>query len=657
MRYSLKILGQYISGKWSEDKIEHWLRILGLNPLLVKEGDDVFIELEIPSNRGDLLSAFGIVRALAPCTGIEPGYPEIDLQQRSSRTMLVEITSPEDCFLYAGRVIESVSVEPSSGWLKERVLCAGFRSVNNVVDITNLVFWEYGQPLHAFDLDRLEEKIVVRRAEDGEEITTLDGTKRHLNRDVLVISDSEKPVAIAGIMGGLNSEVGYHTKNIFIESAFFNPVRIRRGSKYLGMATDASARFEKGTARSLVVSALDRCCALINQLCGGNTGPVCVAGSLSSEKRVIYLSIEKISEYLGCEIPEDFAVNTLKKLGCSVESGHNMLKITVPDIRNDLELDVDVIEEMAKYWGYDKIPESMPVASVSPSVSAREYSRLEALKDIFVQLGFNEVINLGLGCEPEFLYPEDENIEIVNPLSRNYAFLRRSMMSGLLQNIQENYNRKIQSLSIFEIGNIYRKTGSGFTEEPTAGIAVMNKYSLYSFKGIVEYILKKIGSSINSQRMSKQKNGVVIEFLQNNKRAGILLLPRSDLLKKYGIEDQEILLAEVMLKDFVETGFPETVYKAPSRTMPVKRDLSLVVPNSVNWEKVEEMLFNNIPMLEKIEIFDIYRGENIPEKFTGIAVSLTFHNPDSNLTKQDIEKIVGNVLEMMQKNFSIILRQ
>ncbi|HOC02648.1 MAG TPA: phenylalanine--tRNA ligase beta subunit-related protein, partial [bacterium] len=211
MKYSLNMLGEYVNGKWSEDQVEHWLQMLGLNPLFTRKNNDVFIELEIPSNRGDLLSALGIIRALTPYMEIEPKYPDIDLQEKSARKLSVEIESPDDCFFYAGRVIESVSIGPSPEWLRERVESAGFRSVNNVVDITNLVFWEFGQPLHAFDIDLLKEKIIVRRAREGEEIITLDGTKRNLCNDVLVISDSEKPVALAGIMGGINSEVGPNT--------------------------------------------------------------------------------------------------------------------------------------------------------------------------------------------------------------------------------------------------------------------------------------------------------------------------------------------------------------------------------------------------------------------------------------------------------------
>ncbi|HPP66522.1 MAG TPA: phenylalanine--tRNA ligase subunit beta, partial [bacterium] len=653
MRYSFKTLSQYISGNWSETEVENRLQMLGLNPVFVKEGGDTFIELEVPSNRGDLLSALGIVNALAPFMDIEPKYPDVNVEEQSKKTFQVEIMNPEDCFLYAGRVIESVSVGPSPVWLEEKVNSAGFRSVNNVVDITNLVFWEYGQPLHAFDMDHLKQKIVVRRAKKDEEIITLDGVKRHLGNDVLAICDVEKVVAIAGIMGGLNSQVEYTTKNLFIESAFFNPTRIRRGAKYLGMSTDASARFEKGVTGSLVIPALDRCCYLINQMCGGKTSLLCTAGAIPSERKSIQVSMGKISTYLGCEIPKPFIINILQKLGCCVKIDEDLLEIDVPDSRNDLELDVDIIEEIAKYWGYEKIPEDMPLVLISPSVSSQEYSRLDALKDVFIKLGFNEVINLGLD-DGEFRYDDcqDNAIEILNPLSMNYAFLRCSMIPGLLQNIEENCNRKIESLSIFEIGNIYIKKESQFSEVPFVGLATMNKGNLYSFKGNVDYILKKIGCNITSQNISKQKIGTSIEFLQNTDKRGRIFLPSRDLLKRYNIEQYDIFLAEIALDNFVKTGFIEKRYKAPSKTMPIKRDLSLLVPNSVNWQDVEEMLARKIPFLEDIKIFDIYRGKNIPKDVTAVAVALRFSNPDGNLTRQVIEDTLKNIIEEMKKNFA-----
>ncbi|MGC8805551.1 MAG: phenylalanine--tRNA ligase subunit beta, partial [Candidatus Ratteibacteria bacterium] len=381
MKYSIKALAEYIKGNWTQKDIERWLSMLGLNPVFTEQGDDVFIEIEAPANRGDLLSAIGLIRAISPCGEIEPVYPDTRIKEESSRTFPIEIESFDDCIFYSGRIIESVKITDSPQWLREKVTAAGFRSINNVVDITNLVFWEFGQPLHAFDLKCLKGKIVVRRAKNGEQIITIDGMKRELTSDVLVIADIEKPVAIAGIMGGMNSEVKGTTTDLFIESAFFNPVRIRRGSKLLGLATDASARFEKRIDPDFVVSGLDRCCRLINEICGGRVAPLCIAGNNQTKEKLISVQKTKIASYLGCEIPENFITRTLEKLDCGVHAETENLIVKVPAGRNDLDLDVDIIEEIAKYWGYDRIPEQMPVASIAYNVSSQEYLRLDALRD------------------------------------------------------------------------------------------------------------------------------------------------------------------------------------------------------------------------------------------------------------------------------------
>ncbi|HOK79979.1 MAG TPA: phenylalanine--tRNA ligase subunit beta [bacterium] len=657
MRYSIKALSEYIRGTWTKKDIKQWLSMLGLSLVFTEQDEDVLFEIEAPANRGDLSSAIGLIRALSPCGEIEPVYPDITIKEESSKILPIEIESFNDCIFYAGRVIESVKVTDSPQWLKEKVVAAGFRSVNNVVDITNLVFWEFGQPLHAFDLKCLKGKIVVRRAINGEQITTLDGMKRDLTSEVLVIADAEKPVAIAGIMGGMNSEVNSTTTDLFIESAFFNPVRIRRASKLLGLVTDASARFEKTIDPGFVVIGLNRCCRLISEICGGRVAPLCVSGDNQAKEKLITVRKTKIVSYLGCEIPEDFITSTLKKLNCEVHADAENLIVKVPAGRIDIEIDVDIIEEIAKYWGYDRIPEQMPISSIAYNVSSQEYLRLDALKDTFVKLGFCEVINLGLCDENRKISFSDDVIEIINPLSRNYAILRNSLIPELLQNLKDNYNRKIEKARIFEIGNVYFKTNSGFTEEPYAGAGVLNFGSFYAFKGNIEFVLGKIGYQKLVQKISLDRFGVFVEFLKDNRRVALIYLPDESILKEYDLEQQSVMLAEINLCDFVKNGFSQITYRPVSKLMPVKRDISLIVPNSVCWQKVEELIFRDFKIVEKLEIFDIYRGKNIPRDSTAVALTLTFSNPEGTLTRQEVEHIVQDILDVLKNHFSITLRQ
>jgi len=663
MRYTIKALAEYIRGNWTEKDIEQWLSMLGLNPVFTEEGNDVLIEIEIPANRGDLLSAIGLIRALSPCGEIEPVCSDRDVKEESSRVFPIETYDVDDCFFYAGRIIESVKVTDSPQWLQDKVTAAGFRSVNNVVDITNLVFWELGQPLHAFDLNLLKEKIVVRRAVNGEQIITLDGIKRQLNSDVLVIADSEKPVAIAGIMGGTNSEVTNKTTDLFIESAFFNPVRIRRASKLVGLVTDASARFERKIDPALVVSSLDRCCRLINEVCKGKVAPLCVCGNYQAKEKVITVQKKKIACYLGCEIPESFIVKTLEKLGCQIHADFEDFNVNVPAGRNDLDMDVDIIEEIAKYWGYDRIPEQMPVSSIAYSVSSQEYLWFDALRDIFVRSGFCEVINIGLGDENRKISFFDDVkdvidvIEIINPLSRNYAFLRDSMIPGLLQNLKDNYNRKIEKSRIFEIGNIYHRIDAGFIEEPFAGAGILNAGNFYTFKGNIEFILEKIGYQDLVQKIFIDASGVCVGFFKNERRIASIYLPDDSILKQYDLEQQSVVLAEINLGDFVKNGFSQISYSPVSKLMPIKRDLSLIVPNSVLWQEVEKLIFRDFKLVETLEVFDIYRGKNIPVDSTAVAVTITFSNPEGALARQQVEEIVQNIIDVLKKVFAITLRQ
>ncbi|MCM8764270.1 MAG: phenylalanine--tRNA ligase subunit beta [Candidatus Omnitrophica bacterium] len=658
MKFGIKDLQQYIKGGYSADDILHWLSMLGLNPQTFRENDDVFLEIEVPANRGDLLSAIGIVRAIAPFGEIEPLYPDRSIVEESKRLMTVEIESPLDCPFYSGRIIENIKVRPSPDWLVARISAAGFRSVNNVVDITNLVLWELGHPLHAFDLDALGKKIVVRRAGNGEQIITIDGEKRELSPEVLVIADSEKPVAIAGIMGGLNTEVTEKTRNLFIESAFFDPSGVRKASKFLGLSTDASARFEKRADPSMILPALDRCCKLIQEVCGGRISILNSAGKNPSEKKTVVIDGRRVDSYLGCKIPRDFAVNILKRLDFQVNVDCDAIAVEISEGRSDIETEVDIIEEIAKYWGYDRIPEEMPVASIACTPSSSEFMRLDTLKDLITRIGFTEVINTGLvdGNELDFSCGLSA-IEIVNPLSKSYSFLRNSLVPGILKNFRDNHNRKIENASIFEIGNIYYRTDLKLSEKPALCLGVMNRSDFYSFKGSVETILSKIGYIELSEKVNSFNEGTTIEFFDAQDYVARILVPSRDLLKKYDLEHQDVFLAEIMLAKFVKNGFSAITYVQIPKFLSITRDLSLIVPDTLNWKDVETFILNQTNLVESIEIFDIYRGENITRGFVGVSITLVFSNSDGKLTREDVDNLMNEIIRGLEEKFSISIRK
>ncbi|MCM8824978.1 MAG: phenylalanine--tRNA ligase subunit beta, partial [Candidatus Omnitrophica bacterium] len=658
MRFSIKDLQRYLEGSCSIDDVEYWLSMLGLNPQIFKESDDVFLEIEAPANRGDLLSAIGIIRAIAPFGRVELRYPDRSIKEESTKLMYVEIESFLDCPFYAGRIIEDVIVEPSPGWLVDRVTAAGFRSVNNVVDITNLVLWELGHPLHAFDLDMLEGKIIVRRARVGEQIVTIDGNKRELSPDVLVIADAEKPVAIAGIMGGSNTEVTYKTKNLFVESAFFEPSRVRKASKLLSLSTDASTRFEKKADPSLIIPALDRCCKLIHDVCGGRVSVLTSAGKNLSVKKNLLVNLQRVESYLGCKIPIDFAVGVLKKIDFQVNVESDALVVGISEGRPDLETDVDIIEEIAKYWGYDKIPEEMPVASIAFTPSSHEFMRTDALKDLLTKMGFTEVINTGLLDENELYFSYGLSaIEIINPLSKNYSYLRNSLIPGILNNIRDNHNRKIESVSIFEIGNVYYKNELEFIEKPVLCLGVMNKYDYYSFKGRVQAILKKIDYSELVEKVNILNEGTMIEFSGTHGCIARIVLPSRDFLKRYDIEHQSVFLCEIMLEKFIEAGFSQITYTPLPKFLSITRDLSLVVPDTANWKDVETFIRSIANFIESVEVFDIYRGKNVPAGSTGVSISIVFSNNEGKLSREDVDQLMKEIINGLEKKFSISVRK
>jgi phenylalanyl-tRNA synthetase beta chain len=589
-----------------------------------------------------------------PFVDFKLNLPETRVVEDSTHQFPVEISAPDDCCFYAGRVVENVRVGPSPGWLQQEVERAGFRSINNVVDATNYVFWILGQPLHAFDLDLLAEKIVVRRATAGETITTLDGVKRALSDEVLVIADAEKSVAIAGIMGGADTEVTAGTRNLFIESAYFNPARVRRASKALGLLTEASQRFEKRADFGAIIPALDFVCSILKQLCNGRIGPVSKCGDFESKGKVINLDIGEVGSYLGCPVDGGFIVSILKHIGCRIARHGDSLKVEVPISRYDLDRKVDLIEEVAKYLGYDAIPEAMPRAVILPTPSDTRYERIEQMRDCLLNLGFSEVVNAGFLGDEEIAPFKDEAVEIINPLSRNLAYLRPSMLPDMLRNFRDNLAFKNERLAFFEIGSIFHP---GFKEEFIASLGVMNRMDFYSFKGKIETFLEKFGIDQLSWNLDKGRIGMSCVARAQDVEIAKIAMPDSDTLKLYRLEDEKVLVAEIALDYILEKNVPVSVYRKPPKIAPIRRDIALIVPKTAAWNEISTAILDLQFPVERISVFDIYEGKHIPANCTGVAVSIFFANEQGTLTRQDVEVFIGEILKALKGRFNITLRQ
>ena len=654
MRYCYESLSEYLKGNHTLAQIKELLRKFGWNPTLTSDEAGSYFTLEVPANRGDLFSLLGLAKALLPAGNFSVEAPSFSVQEKSDRTISVEVENVDDCPLYSGRIVEDIMPAPSPAWLSSAVERAGFRSVNNIVDVTNLVFVEYGQPLHAFDLSKVNGGIVVRRARASETITTLDGVNRTLGEEVLLIADTLTPIGIAGIMGGADSEITSATQAIFLESASFHPVRIRKGARFLGHSTEASQRFEKSVDLTLVIEALDRAAFLMETVCGGRVGPRIVRGSRVEKEKKIRLDTRRVSHFLGCDIPSSFLRDLFEKLHCMV-SGKNILTVTVPPGRTDLEREEDLIEEVARYYGYDAIPETLPCAEISSTVSSSFYEKEERVKDFSVRTGFTEVSNLGLVSKDEAHFFGGSGAEIINPLSLNFAFLRGSLLSELLRNLKENFSYRTERVSLFETGKCFF---SDYTERLALALAAMNEGDFYTFKGRVESILSLLEAKDLRWDREDISEGVSIPFSSSGELLGSIYIPSPDFLQRFDLENESIFLCQIDLEKLFAIPSISSRCKALSTLPLIRRDLSLIIPKKVRWQEVEETLYTSLLSsgLSEIRVCDIYEGKHIPEDSTGATVSFSFQN-DGSLTREGVDTLLYTTLATLDKLFAIRIRE
>ncbi|MGC8976278.1 MAG: phenylalanine--tRNA ligase subunit beta, partial [Candidatus Ratteibacteria bacterium] len=487
MKYSYKILKNYIEGSLNIDELIEYLKILGLNPKIIKkENDDFIFEIETPANRPDLLSFIGLLREVMPLANFSIKKP-IDefLQETISEYIPVEIENIDDCFYYSCRIIKGINNILSPDEFKKIIENIGFRSSFYVVDISNYVMCEIGQPLHIFDLDKIEGKIIVRKGRKKEKIVTIDGKERDIE-DILIIADEKKPIAIAGIMGGANTEVTHSTKNILIESAFFNPVVVRKGGKKLGLVTEASLRFEKGLNVSLAKEGMRRASFMIKKMCGGELGKISFKGIETEKKKTIYIKVENVKKILGIDVERDFVNFLFKKLNFKIEEKDGDFSVTIPEYRKDIMEEIDLIEEIAKYVKYSEIKEEIPFSNIKPSFSSTPFETYKMIKDILVNLGFQEILTLSFISESIVKKFNINAVKIENPLSGQFSFLRDSLLYNILEVIKYNIYHQNENIQAFELGKIYKKKGEKYNEEESLLIISLNAGTFFNFKGKIE---------------------------------------------------------------------------------------------------------------------------------------------------------------------------
>ncbi|RMG89038.1 MAG: phenylalanine--tRNA ligase subunit beta [Candidatus Dadabacteria bacterium] len=649
---------------------------------------ETVIEVEITPNRPDCLSVVGVAREVAALTGAALRVPEPRVPEEGpavGELTSVEIRDPDLCHRYAARVIRGVRVGPSPLWLRRRLEACGVRSINNVVDVTNYVLLELGHPLHAFDRNRLVEgRIVVQRARDGERFTTLDGQERELDADTLVICDAERPVALAGVMGGENSEVEPDTTDVLLESAWFLPSNIRRTSRRLGLRTEASYRFERGTDIEGLLRALDRATELIVQLAGGTVARgVYDAYPTRHEPARVRLRYDRVRGLLGTEIRADEVRTILTSLGMAEEGADaESVTVRVPTHRVDLEREVDLIEEVARIHGYERIPTTLPRVPMRPDPAPARRRAANRARDLLAGQGYYEAVclsfgdpadddRLGLPAED----PRRRHVILANPLGRDSSALRTTLVPGLLRSLARNQRRQVRSARLFEVGRTFHpREGEALPDETLRVAAVAagardplawwsgdEAVDFFDAKGALETLLTGFGLGslrfVPAPELSWLHPGRAARVEAEGRALGWVGEFHPGRLGAWDLEGP-VAGFEVDLDAVLGLAREPGAFPGLPRYPAVQRDLAILVdPARARAQDVVDAVWSaGSPLVRDVEIFDVYRGERIPEGLVSLALRLTYRADDRTLTDEEVRAEEARVLESLAARTGARLR-
>jgi phenylalanyl-tRNA synthetase beta chain len=641
---------------------------------LGRSGSDVVYDLEVTPNRPDLNSVIGIAREIAALTGNPLRVPEIKLATsggKAAELVAVRLEDAEACPRYTARVIKGVKIGPSPAWLRDTLEKVGIRSISNVVDVTNYVMLESGQPLHAFDYHLIAKgfdgkpTIVVRRAAAGEKFKTLDNQERTLTNEMLLIADETKGIALAGVMGGANTEINSATVDVLIESAYFAPVNIRRTSKLLGLRSESSYRFERGADVGICDWASQRAAQLILETAGGQLAEGVVdVEPKSHEEKQITLHFTKAKDLLGIGISHADQVSYLNKLGLKTMAQQpGECTFSVPSWRVDIKREVDLIEEVGRLYGIDKIPSTPPRGALGSHAFDSVYDQISEARRILTGLGLNEAQGQTLISNSEFQISNVESVALANPLSSDMNGLRPSLLPGLIHSMRHNVSRKNYDVALFEIGRVFKNENGQTKENRNVAIAITGqralpfwagdernaKFDAYDLKGLVEEMLEQFGLRGLAFGKRAESTALFLESaavtLGGKLSLGELgqLLPT--LAKKYDLRDA-VFLAEFNLDLLLAKRNPAKSFKALPPFPSSRRDVAMLVPETVTHDAVLQAVKQaKAANLESVELFDVFRGTGIAEGQKSLAYAFTYRAADKTLTDADVnsahEKILG----------------
>ena len=658
-----------------------------IGALLTAYLGDVVLDVDVTPNRPDCLSVIGIAREIAALTGESLRVPEVHYEE-TGKSMAsfgsVDIVDRELCPRYCASLITGIRIAPSPSWLQQRLNSCGMRPINNVVDITNYVMLEYGQPLHAFDYHKVKGgQIIVRRARNGETITTLDGSKRTLNSDILVIADKEEAVAVAGIMGGLGAEVTDRTDTIFLESANFSQTAIRRGCSRLQFQSEASIRFDKGLNSELPLVPLKRATQLLVELAGGKAakGVIDVYPG-RSKPELISLTTGEVKRLSGLKVSTGEILKVLKTLGFECREGDSRSQIMVPTPywRSDIKCSADLVEEVVRIIGYEQVPMTrlgspLPPQKSKLSLEARQSELKDKLRNILTGFGFQEILTYSLVSMDKLqrISPQFElripPLKVANPMTREQEYLRTSLRAGLLVSLAHNQKFEQAGIRLFEIGKVFLPQGKDLPEEKEVLCALLSGaraelswqadkelVDFFDARGVVESVLNQLGLQASFE--DSDDEGLYLgrgaDVIVEDDKVGIVGDVQPKVAQAFELSNT-VCLIEVDLEKLLTKIVPTRPYQSIPRFPSVSRDIALVIDEQVTYRRVKEII-QSFPLVTKVTLFDLYRGEQIAEGKKSFAIRIVYQSPNRTLTDEEVDQTQEQMLARLCQELAATLR-
>lgn len=650
---------------------------------------DYILDVAPTANRGDQMSVIGIARELSAIFDKPLKFSPLECtRDLSTDEFKVEIIDNDVCKYYSLGILKNIKIKPSPDWMQKRLIASGVRAINNAVDITNYVMLEYGTPFHAFDMDKLNGYICIRRAKEGEKIVTLDGTERELTYDSVLIADKEKGVCLAGVFGGENSEIDENTKNVALEAAFFPSVTTRKSSRSVGYRSEASARFERGVDIEAVKPALMRAMQLFTELADAEIEGVVEAGKNELEPIEITLRYAQIKRILGCEIAPDKCISILEKLGFKKLGGNELAaKFLVPSFRaSDVTREIDLIEEIARINGYDKITTTLPNKNSTPEISIEE-KVIKKVNELMLSSGLDEIITTSLIGKPLLdkymqTYDDTKAVKVLNSASDESTMLRQNMAGSVLNCLKYNYDNGQKTLWTYEIGKTYKITAP--SDEKNTGVKetrvlagvltgeienskwqIKSHTDFYSLKGIIEQLFDELGVT----KRIKLTPCEDVDYMHPYRSAKVNILGKNlsnigyfgqihPLLKdKMKIKGQDVFIFEIDLDEIIAIIKEHTVrYKKLPQFPEVRRDIAFVINEEVSFEDIQRVIKGAVQqnIFKGSEVFDVYQGDNIEKGFKSLAFRIKMQDENATLTDEVIEHQMNNVRAKLQKTYAEI---